>query len=196
MAGNGISTVTFDLSMIDPDTGRHLKAKLYNVTVTDTDGVTSTETSLRNLSIGQLVMAICLERAVAMEKEIIRKMDSLNSTATQLEALTEIETAIVGGTVDLTSAMVSARAAPPNGTTYIDYLENTIRLVDVPSSAGPDSYEFISKLEQAMDQRNSINQQTMIELQSATSKRDQSYDMISNILKSLNQVLVGNANNM
>ena len=32
--------------------------------------------------------------------------------------------------------------------------------------------------------------------QSATSKRDQAYDMISNILKSLNTVLVGNANNI
>ena len=46
-----------------------------------------------------------------------------------------------------------------------------------------------------MDRRNSINQQTMIELQSATSKRDQAYDMISNILKSLNNVMLGIVNN-
>ena len=47
-----------------------------------------------------------------------------------------------------------------------------------------------------MDKRNSLNQQTMIELQSATSKRDQAYDMISNISKSLNQVSVGIVNNI
>ena len=47
-----------------------------------------------------------------------------------------------------------------------------------------------------MDARNSINQRTMIELQSATNKRDQSYDMISNILKSLNTVLTGTVGNM
>ena len=35
----------------------------------------------------------------------------------------------------------------------------------------------------------------MIELQSQTSKRDQSYDMISNVLKSLNTVQVGIVNN-
>ena len=45
----------------------HYQARLYNVTVTDADGVTTT--ALKKLSIGQLVMAICLERAVAKEKE-------------------------------------------------------------------------------------------------------------------------------
>ena len=36
----------------------------------------------------------------------------------------------------------------------------------------------------------------MIELQSLTNKRDQSYDMISNVLKSLNTTIIGNINNM
>ena len=58
------------------------------------------------------------------------------------------------------------------------------------------STEFISALEAEMDSRNSFSQQTMIQLQSQTTKRDQAYDMISNTLKSLNNVLVGNANNM
>jgi hypothetical protein len=47
-----------------------------------------------------------------------------------------------------------------------------------------------------MDSLNSFSQQTMIDLQALTAKRDQSYDMISNIIKSLNTVLVGTANNM
>ena len=47
-----------------------------------------------------------------------------------------------------------------------------------------------------MDEMNSFSQKTMIELQSLTSKRDQSYDMISNVLKSLNNVLVGISNNI
>jgi hypothetical protein len=38
--------------------------------------------------------------------------------------------------------------------------------------------------------------QTMIDLQSQTAKRDQSYDMISNILKSLHTTLMTNVNNM
>ena len=50
--------------------------------------------------------------------------------------------------------------------------------------------------EAKMDENNSYSQQKMIELQSQTSKRDQTYDMISNVLKSLNNVLVGISNNI
>ena len=66
----------------------------------------------------------------------------------------------------------------------------------------PDSYlpsstdELITQIESKMDSLNSFSQQKMIELQSLTNKRDQSYDMISNILKSLNTTMVGNVNNM
>jgi hypothetical protein len=55
---------------------------------------------------------------------------------------------------------------------------------------------LLTAIEAKMDAKNTFSQQTMIELQSLTAKRDQSYDMISNVLKSLNTVLVGNANNM
>ena len=68
-------------------------------------------------------------------------------------------------------------------------------IANVPDSANADSEEFISAIESKMDEKNSFSQQTMIELQSLTSKRDQSYDMVSNVLKSLNTVLVGIVNN-
>jgi replication-associated recombination protein RarA len=64
------------------------------------------------------------------------------------------------------------------------------------STANADSKDLINAIEKSMDKRNSLNQQTMIELQSATSKRDQSYDMIANISKSLNQVEIGIVNNI
>ena len=47
-----------------------------------------------------------------------------------------------------------------------------------------------------MDSKNSFSQQTMIQLQSQTTKRDQAYDMVSNVLKSVNSTLIGNANNL
>ncbi|MCQ2403963.1 MAG: hypothetical protein MJ202_09590 [Lentisphaeria bacterium] len=56
--------------------------------------------------------------------------------------------------------------------------------------------DLISQIEAKMDSMNSFSQQKMIELQSDTNKRDQSYDMISNILKSLHTTLMGNANNL
>jgi hypothetical protein len=55
--------------------------------------------------------------------------------------------------------------------------------------------DFITQIEAKMDEKNSFSQQKMIELQSLTNKRDQSYDMISNILKSLNTTMTGIVNN-
>ena len=48
-----IGTVEFDLSMASPETGEMLTARAYTVA-----GVTNEDGSLRELSIGQLVMAI------------------------------------------------------------------------------------------------------------------------------------------
>jgi hypothetical protein len=58
-----------------------------------------------------------------------------------------------------------------------------------------DSTDFLTALESKMDEKNTFSQQAMIELQSLTNKRDQAYDMVSNVLKSVNTVLVGIANN-
>ena len=205
-----IGTVEFDLSMVNPDTGRYLTANVYTV-----DGVTNADGSLRELSIGQLVMAICLQRASELETNIIALMEEMNSTSAQLEAMTEIENEIVKWPDELKAAGTSARslnnynvssdnAAYP-GVTYKTALEdmgviaNGISYVRV--SGNPDSDDimyddFISQLEAKMDEKNSFSQQKMIELQSLTNKRDQSYDMISNVLKSLNTTLTGNVNNL
>ena len=192
----GIETVNFDLSMDDPATGSRLQGRMYNVTVTDADGVTTTQ--LTNLSIGQLVMALCLERAVAKEKEIIETMNKLNNTANELEGLTTIETAVLATASDATLDFSTTLPDPNKGISYQSFLEDTIQITLPDSSikVNKDNANFISELEQAMDQRNSMNQRTMIELQSSTNKRDQSYDMISNILKSLHTVLTGIANNV
>ncbi len=190
-----VDTVEFNLSMPDHDTGMYLTARTYSLTVKDADG--ATETLLTNLSIGQLVMALCLERAVAKEKEIIDTMNSLNTTSSQLEALTTIETDVVAAT-DTSKVNLKNKTLTYNGSTYTYYafLDEVVKLDVVPETACATDNEFVTSLERAMDERNSINQQTMIELQSATSKRDQAYDMISNILKSLGNVMSGILNNL
>ncbi|MBQ6924628.1 MAG: hypothetical protein IJQ73_08305 [Kiritimatiellae bacterium] len=186
-----ISTVEFDLSMIDQSTGRYMTANAYTV-----DGITNADGSPRELSIGQLVMAICLDRASRLEAGIIDLMNDMNLTSAQLEAMTTIEEALLAGTVNMNQATLTYNGA---SYTYKQFLTDEtvgIKMTGVPDSANADSKEFISSLEAKMDEKNSFSQRTMIDLQSQTSKRDQCYDMISNILKSLNTVLVGNANNM
>ena len=197
-----IGIETFDLSMVNPETGRYLTANIYTV-----DGVTNADGSLRELSIGQLVMAICLKRAAQLESGytdettnlhvngIIDLMEEMNSTSLQLEYMTRIEKEVLAGTVDMNSNTITYNG---QNYTYNNFLVNVVGMGagDVPDSASASSSDFITALEAKMDEMNSFSQRKMIELQSLTNKRDQSYDMISNILKSLNTVLVGNANNM
>jgi hypothetical protein len=185
----GFNTVEFDLSFDKSRVGGagNLTASYYTV-----DGVNNLDGSARPLSIGQLVMALCLARATELEAEIIEVVESLNETSEDLERLTEIEKKIVettSGNVDLTKETLA------DGQTYKAFLES--KGITVSSdTANSSSEQLLTDIEAKMDSLNSFSQQTMIDIQSLTAKRDQSYDMISNILKSLHTTLLTNVNNM
>jgi hypothetical protein len=185
----GFNTVEFDLSFDNSRIGGtgNLSANYYTVA-----GVNNLDGTPRALSIGQLVMALCLARAVELEAEIIGVVESLNGTSENLERLTEIESAIVNetsGSIDLTAQTLS------DGTTYKAFLESMDIAVS-GNTASASSEQLITDIESKMDSLNSFSQQTMIDLQSLTAKRDQSYDMISNIIKSLYTTLSTNSNNL
>ena len=201
-----VGTVEFDLSMVSPDTGRYLTANAYTV-----EGVTNADGSLRELSIGQLVMAICLKRASRLEigvwdetqqkyvDGIIPLMDEMNTTSAQLAALTEIENDILDGGANMDNINTSHVTYDGRDYTFYDFLVNVMKFSasDVPTGfADGSNTDLITLIESKMDEKNSFSQQKMIELQSLTNKRDQSYDMISNVLKSLNTTMTGNVNNM
>ena len=188
--------LSFDKSRVG-DTG-NLTANYYTV-----PGVKNPDGSPRALSIGQLVMALCLARVasteedeygnkIGLEPQIIEVVEGLNTTSENLERLTEIESEIVNktsGSVDLTAKTLS------DGTTYKAFLESMDITVS-GNTASSSSEQLITDIEAKMDSLNSFSQQTMIDLQSLTAKRDQTYDMISNILKSLYTTLSTNANNL
>ena len=185
----GFNTVEFDLSFDKSRIGGtgNLSANYYTV-----EGVNDADGNPRVLSIGQLVMALCLARATELEAEIIGVVESLNGTSENLERLTEIESAIVNetsGSIDLTALTLS------DGTTYKAFLESMDIAVS-GNTASASSEQLITDIESKMDSLNSFSQQTMIDLQSLTAKRDQSYDMISNIIKSLYTTLSTNSNNL
>ena len=180
------------LSMQNPETGEYMLADVYTIDgVYEADGVTP-----RLLSVGQLVMAICLQRAAELEADIVTKMNSLESTTEMLECMTTIETNVLEGSVNLGTKKIRYQGSEY---TYYYFLDRIVGLEDLPADnteVSKDSIEFLSSLEAEMDSKNSFSQRTMIELQSQTTKRDQTYDMISNVLKSINTVLVGTVNNM
>ena len=96
------------LSMKSPDTGAYLTADVYTV-----EGVTNADGSPRLLSIGQLVMALCLKRAHDLEMGyddsitgqhvdgVLEIMNSLETNTEILECLTKIETDTLDGDVNL-----------------------------------------------------------------------------------------------
>ena len=188
-----IGTVEFDLSMVSPESGEFLTARTYTV-----EGVENADGSLRQLSIGQLVMAICLNRASKLETDIIALMEEMSATSAQLAALTEIENDILDGGANMDNINTSHVTYDGRDYTFYDFLVNVMKFSpsDVPTGfADASNPDLITLIESKMDEKNSFSQQKMIELQSLTNKRDQSYDMISNILKSLNTTMTGIVNN-
>ena len=188
-----IGTVEFDLSMVSPESGEFLTARTYTV-----EGVENADGSLRQLSIGQLVMAICLNRASKLETDIIALMEEMSATSAQLAALTEIENDILDGGANMNNINTSHVTYDGQDYTFYDFLVNVMKFSasDVPTGfADGSNTDLITLIESKMDEKNSFSQQKMIELQSLTNKRDQSYDMISNILKSLNTTMTGIVNN-
>ena len=188
-----IGTVEFDLSLVSPETGEYLTARAYTV-----DGVLGVDNQPRLLSIGQLVMAICLQRAASLEAGIITLMEEMNSTSVKLELMTQIEADILDGGANMANINTSHVTYEGRDYDFRAFLVNVVRMdaASVPSDfVSATDTDFITALEAKMDEMNSFSQQKMIELQSQTSKRDQAYDMISNVLKSLNTVQVGILNN-
>ena len=184
----GFGTVEFDLSFDRDRVGGdgNLTANYYTVEKIKDGDV------LRPLSIGQLVMALCLSRAVELEAKIIDIVENLNKTSEDLEKLTKIEKDIVEtevGSLDLTAEKFS------DGQTYESFLkQKDISVMSILANSS--SEQLLTDIEAKMDSLNSLSQQTMIDLQSLTAKRDQSYDMISNIVKSLYTTLATVANNI
>ena len=188
-----IGTVEFDLSMVSPESGEFLTARTYTV-----EGVENADGSLRQLSIGQLVMAICLNRASKLEADIIALMEEMSATSAQLAALTDIENDILDGGANMNNINTSHVTYDGQNYTFYDFLVNVMKFSasDVPTGfVDASNTDLITLIESKMDEKNSFSQQKMIELQSLTNKRDQSYDMISNILKSLNTTMTGIVNN-
>ena len=196
-----IGTVEFDLSMVNPEIGEFLTANTYTV-----EGVTNPDGSLRQLSIGQLVMAICLARASKLETDIIALMEEMNVTSQHLADLTKIEQAVIddfaanesGHAYNLDNVSITSSTSAVGLLRQLEVINTNqqyVRNDSILSTADIMYDDFITQIEAKMDEKNSFSQQKMIELQSITNKRDQSYDMISNILKSLNTTIIGIVNN-
>ena len=191
-------TDTIDLSMRDSETGAMLTANVYYM-----EGVNDEFGVQRPMSMSQLLLAICMQRASEVEEKIIAIMDEMNVNTDTLEGLTAIEAALVDGETNIEKIKRDDIGTPFR---WVD--EQTGELKSSQSASdmlvGIGIYDFssldtdalLTEIESKMDEYNSISQELLIDLQSNTAKRDQCYDFASNGIKAFNTVLTGIANNL
>ena len=200
-----ITVDTFDLTSIDESTGLHNTAKVYWV-----DGIN------RPLPLAQLVMAICLERAVDRENEVVRIMNKITNTTKTIEDLSWIENILVG----YADTGISKREYNGYNAWAIDWIaivdEDKIPegwklwgdrgrwtewlcelgVIDEKAYKDPNTYwkgtfssadvnKILDAIDTKLDSLNTTSQKDMILLQSETTKRDQTYDLISVMVKSI-----------
>ena len=205
-------TRQIDLSMRNPDTGRFLQANVYLV-----EGVTNADGSYRELSIGQLVMAICLARATAVERDLVYKMDEMNLSSLMLDSLTTVETKLAdtmskktyGDTIGpgwkdigCTDAEIAKFRKLRDTDSWVAFVRDYCLVTGLPNPDSGSAYSLnaidaaFTSIESRMDDLNTQNQSSLIEMQSLTNKRDQAYDLNAALIKSFQTVIIGTIANM
>ena len=179
-------TSSIDLSMCGND-GQQLTANVYML-----EGVQNADGSLRELSMSQLVLAICLSRATHLETQIVETMEGLAETSHQLELLTDLDQDMVNWVADTNH---KSKGDKWQNNKFADALGLMGKGANA-SFTYEEVESFIRDIEAKMDSLNSTSQTTLIQIQSLTSKRDDTYSLVSNVLKSINTVLIGSVNNL
>ena len=207
-------TEAIRMSMKNPETGNYLTTNVYTL-----EGVYNDKGELRQMSIGQLVMAICLSRATELENTIVVRMDSMAKNTDNLSVLAKLEEILVSGdyngktwsddTVfkdDLITLKDSDKQTwhqlDEDGNFTGDDLTSTsfsalLKEIGVEYTSGTTTIEeLITEIEEQIDSYNTVSQEMLIDIQSQTSKRDDTYSLVSNVLKSMYTQMSGNANNL
>ena len=186
------------LTVRNPATGRLLTAHVYTI-----EGLEG------EFSMGQLVMAICLSRAADVEAELVEIMKDVDSTSAKLDTLTQIQEELVQwfdthgandtftGFDDDIAFTYDGKTIP--GSEWRDFLWNVCEMPvdEVPEGnlTKAEVESLIDNVSDRMDSYNSVSQDQLIRMESWTTKRDQAYDMVTNILKTINSQLLANAAN-
>ena len=192
--------MTFDteaitLSLRNAQTGKALSANVYEVTFND--GAT------RTMSIAQLVMAICLERATEMEADVVDIMEQMARVTANIEAISDIEKKLLelgdGSSLSTIEGQWSIAYEDENGNVVEGTFTNAqavLNMLGIAAAPSMTSDAIIDNIESKLDELNTTSQEQMITLQSQTNKRDQSYELISNVVKALYTVMTGISNNV
>ena len=146
----------------------------------------STE-SASQLTLGQLMIAVCMASAAAYEEQSVLKMNSITAGSARLKD----SAAWLGKIADGSAEKQWDQAK--------DFLVNTM---NIPASSLPsdlDSYDnrmqAASALKRVMDNLTQTQQQAMVDLQSMVNRRDVAHSTASNVVRSFATSLAADAAN-
>lgn len=152
------------------------------------------------LTLGQLVNAICSHVGAALEMQSVSKMNRITRDADKLKGMSEIVEKLVSGEVTSYDALMTTEGYTT--TTMKSFLENTLGYVIGAEGSLPatlDSYakrlQVYRAMKEKLDAATTASQQDMIDLQTYISRRDVAFETATNIVRTLGttkQVTSGN----
>ena len=140
----------------------------------------STETA-SGLTLGQLVIAVCLKTAASYEAQSVNKMNTITKNAELIEAGAQWVERLANGAV----SWVRAKAF------LVDSLG--VGAANLPASISTYSDRF-KAITAANDKLNSLlqtQQEDMVDMQSYVSRRDSAFSASSNIIRALGRSMNG-----
>jgi len=155
------------------------------------------------LTLGQLVMAVCIRQASVIEEQSVLKMNQLNASATFLDALAQAaEYVMTHSSLDSTFDLSKTGYVPKyvsTRTTYWEFIvyECGVNADNVPHSVTKmdDKTRVFGYLDDFMDEAASDNEDQSIDLQSYLSRRDTAYNTSSSVVKKLGKTMDSVAKN-
>ncbi|MBQ9430691.1 MAG: hypothetical protein IJU44_03980 [Kiritimatiellae bacterium] len=127
------------------------------------------------LTLGQLVISVCLHSAAACEAQSVVKMNTMTSGSVQLEEASKWMEKIAAGTADWSAAK--------------SYLTGTLGISESTLPDAIDTYAkrmaAVTALKEKVDALAQQQQRDMIDLQTLVNRRDVAYSTSSNVIRSL-----------
>ena len=127
------------------------------------------------LTLGQLVISVCLRSAAAYEAESVVKMNTMTAGSVKLDAASGWMEKIAAGTADWSAAKA--------------YLTGTLGIEESTLPDGIDTYDkrmaAVAALKDKVDALAQQQQRDMIDLQTLVNRRDVAHSTSSNVVRSL-----------
>jgi len=158
----------------------------------------SAQTDLR---LGQLIMAICIQRAAADEQLAVNASNRMNRDARKMAATANVLEQVVSGnaswetSIDITSSGYTPTKVAADAS-ILEFLEKEIGVTGLPASLSSeaDRFKAADKIKVEVDRLNRAAEMDSVQVQSALSRRDVEYRSAASTVYGLGQAGLTTAN--